>query len=235
MTRTLRRWITARMDGYLLLVTALGLNLPLLAAALVRHLQGVSPLSLAGLYAGLVVVGYYGLLLLLLLTALYAVTWFSSRLSAAAGVALLFVAASYLVINSVVYRAFRFHVDAFWVGYFLTSLRGTGVRAPTLAVAIGLVLGLAAFEYGMFAIARRMQSRRRFALAFVLVVAGAFAAGQVMHIVAYYRSDPRITSITPQLPLYAPIVSQNNAARYGGLVSLGLDDAEPAAASASIQ
>jgi len=235
MTQKLRRWIAARMDGYLLLVTALGLNLPLMAVALVRHLQGVPLLSLAGVYAGLVIVGYYGLLLLLLLTVLFALTWFSTRLWTAAGIAFLFVAVSYLAINSVVYRAFRFHVDAFWVGYIVTSLRETGVRAPTLAVVAALLVGLVAFEFGMLEIARRLRSRRPFSLAYVLVVVASFVAGQVIHVVAYYRSDSRITSITPQLPLYAPIVSQNNAARYGGLVSLGLEDAEPASTTASIR
>src|SRR5262245_24099413 len=176
MTQKLRRWIAARMDGYLLLVAALGLNLPLMAVALVRHLRGVPLMSLAGLYAGLVIVGYYGLMSLLLLTALFALTWFSSRLWTVTGIAFLFLTASYLVINSVVYRAFRFHVDAFWVGYIVTSLRETGVRAPTLAVVGSLLAGLVAFEWGMLEIARRLRSRRSFALALALGVVACFVA-----------------------------------------------------------
>ncbi len=235
MTRILRQWISARLDAYLLLVTALGLNLPLLATALARHLQGVPLLSVAGVYAGLVIVGYYGLVLLILLTTLFAITGYSRRAAVAAGGVLLFAAASYLAVNSVVYRAFRFHVDAFWLGYVFTSLRGMGVRAPTLAIVVTLLAGLAAFEYGILEVARRLRRRRPLALAFVLGVLASFVASQVMHIVAYYRSDSRITSITPQLPFYAPVVSQNNAARYGDLVSLGIEDAEPAAACASIR
>ena len=66
MIQTRKRWAAARIEAYVVLVTALALNLPLLTLALAYHLEGVPAVSLAGIYAGLVIVGYYGLALLLL-------------------------------------------------------------------------------------------------------------------------------------------------------------------------
>jgi membrane-anchored protein YejM (alkaline phosphatase superfamily) len=219
----LRRWLAARGEAYVVLLTALCLNLPLFAAALARHLHGVPLQSAAGAYAVLVFIGYYGLVLLILLTALFALTGFSRRLATLAGGALLASALSYLVVNSFVYRTYRFHLDAFWLHYIVTSFSGMGLPAQVLAMTVAVLVAIVAFEWWVVHLARGLWIRRRLALASTLIILVSFTVSQVMHIVAYYRSDTRITSITPQLPFYAPVVSQNNAARYGDLMTLGIE------------
>jgi len=136
LTRFFRLWLGRRLDAYFLLVTALSLNLPLLSAALARHLEAVPLWSIAGAYAGLVFVGYYGLILLFALTLVFALTAFAPRFAVISGGALLLAAAGYLLLNSVVHRVFRFHVDGFWIHYVLTSFEGIGIPAPTLAVCV---------------------------------------------------------------------------------------------------
>jgi uncharacterized protein len=230
-----RGWLHARADTFVVLVAALGLNLPLIVAALARHLHGFQLASTAGVYAALVLVGYYGLALLLLLTALFALTWFSQRLARVMVGTLFVIVLSYLIVNGFVYRTYRFHVDAFWLQYLSTSLSGLGLPPQMFGMIIGLLLGAAVLEWWILRVAERLAARRRLAMASVVGILIAFAVSQVMHIVAYYRSDVRITSLTPQLPFYAPLVSQNNAARYGDLVTLGLEPEEaPTSTSASL-
>jgi hypothetical protein len=55
-------------------VVVLCLNVPFLFLALSRYLDGVSWASLGGFYAGLVFLGYYTLILLAVITALFVVT-----------------------------------------------------------------------------------------------------------------------------------------------------------------
>ena len=235
MIPTLRRWIGSRLETYVALLTALALNLPLYAVALAHQLEGVPLLSVAGAYAGFVIVGYYGLALLVLLTLLFVVTGFSRRLSAAAGAGFLLSAACYLVVDSVVHRAYRFHVDAFWLNYVFTSFRGMGVPPSTIVLAIVVLAVLAAIEWGILRLARRIRPPRLWTALMVFGMIACFVVSQVIHIVAYYRSDARITSITPQLPFYAPVVSQNHAARYSDLVAIGMGEADRAPASSSMR
>jgi hypothetical protein len=93
-------------------------------------------------------------------------------------------------------------------------------------MALVLLVGIAVLEWWLLRAAARLRARRLLASATVVAVLAAFAVSQILHIVAYYHSDARITSLTPQLPLYAPVVSQSKAARYGELVRLGLEPDE---------
>jgi membrane-anchored protein YejM (alkaline phosphatase superfamily) len=230
-----KRWFGSRLETYRALLTALGLNLPLYVAALAHQLEGVPLLSLAGAYAAFVIVGYYGLALLVLLTVLFLVTGFSRRLAVAAGATFLFAAAFYLVADSVVHRAFRFHIDAFWLQYVFTSFNGFGMPPATLALIAGVLVVLVAIELWILRLARRVRPPRLATGLLVIGILTCFVVSQVMHVIAYYRSDTRITSITPQLPFYAPIVSQNQAARYASLVGTGVSEAEATPGSASLR
>jgi membrane-anchored protein YejM (alkaline phosphatase superfamily) len=65
--------------------------------------------------------------------------------------------------------------------------------------------------------------RARVAALVPALVVLAFAASQVMHVVAYARNDRRITSLTPHFPLYVPTTSHGNAMKYGDLLPIGED------------
>lgn len=233
MTRQgVRAWLLSRADAYATVVVALCLNVPLLSLALSRHLEGVNAASVAGVYAQLVFLGYYALLLFVFVTAFFALAAFSRRLAVGVGAGLLFLALTYLAANSFVHRVYRLHVDAFWLEYLMTSSDGLGAPPTLIATFAALVLAVAGVQWVLFRLARRIRRRGRLAGAFLGLSLAAFVASQAIHVVAYHRNDTRITSITPQLPFYYPVVSQKNAARYGDLLPLELTpDAAEATAS----
>jgi len=164
----------------------------------------------------------------------FVLTGFSRRLAVGAGTLFLFAAAFYLVVDSVVHRAYRFHIDAFWIRYVFQSFSGMGVQRSTIALGLAVLLALMAIEWAILSFVRRARAPRLATLLMVLGIIACFAVSQVMHIIAYYRSDTAITSITPQLPFYAPIVSQNQAARYAGLIGTG-GGGDPAPAASSLR
>lgn len=201
------------------LVSALALNVPLLSVALSRHLEDVPLVSLGGVYAQLVFLGYYGLILLLVLGVICLFTGFSRRLPLLLGGAVLSAGLAYLVVNSFVHRVFRFHVDAFWLSYVAGSFEGMGIP-PSLLLALAAVLAaIVAIEWGILTWVTRRRPARLLNAGVIAAIVVAALASQAMHVLAYFRNDARITGITPQLPFYSPLVSQNNAARYGELAS----------------
>jgi membrane-anchored protein YejM (alkaline phosphatase superfamily) len=218
--RSLRAWLGGRARSYARVVTALCLNMPFVALALARHLDGVVVASLSGAYAALVFVGYYALLLLVLVSAAFVVAIVSRRLAVVACGALIAVALFYLVVNGFVHRLYGLHVDAFWLRYLFWSYDGIGLTRPMLATAATVLVGLLALEWGLFRVAARLKPPGPVAATFAGAAVAAFLASQAIHIVAYERDDPQITAITPQLPFYYPIASHRNALRYGDLMPL---------------
>jgi uncharacterized protein len=228
----LRDWASGAGDSYLRVVTALALNVPLLFVVLARHLEGVAYSGLAGVYAHLVFLGYYALILLALVSVTYAVTMFWRRFAVFATGAVVTAALFYLVVNSIVHGIYRFHIDAFWIQYLLTSYSGLGIPPSLLAVAVGILIGIAALEWGAFRLARRLRRRKAVAIAFACAAVASFAVSQAIHVVAYYKNDTRITGITPQLPYYFPVTSHGEAVKYGGLMPMVADPGKRAVGGA---
>lgn len=219
MTRSpLRRWFHARLDAYTQIVIGLLLNVPVLVIALARHLEGVAYVSVAGLYIPLVVVGYYTLLLFVVLTAVFLATGWWRRLALVASGTTLTLALFYLVVNGIVHRIYRFHIDAFWLQYILTSFSGIGLTPAMIATAIVVLGGIGALEWALLRAAGSLRHRGAIALVFVVLMIAAAAGSQAMHVVGYERNDARITGITPQLPFYYPMTSHRNAAKVGEMV-----------------
>ncbi len=216
----IREWLARRADAYFYVVTALVLNMPFLSVALARHLEGVAYTSLAGVYVELVFLGYYALILLVLLSGLFAVLVFSTRLAVAAARVLMVSALFYLVVNSIIHHVYRFHIDAFWLEYLFTSYGGIGISPSLMAITVGALVAIIALEWGLFRLAGRLSHRGRLAGVFAAAIVVSFSVSQAIHIVGYDKNDARITSITPQLPFYYPIVSHRDALKYGDLVPL---------------
>jgi hypothetical protein len=204
--------------AYLAAVLAAGLNVPILAALLASDLMSVDPISIAGLYAGLVVVGYYGLVFLFLVSGLFALLSVWPRVAIAASGLFSAVALYYLAVDGVVYHVFRFHVDAFWLQYLMTSFNGLGLPPSTIALAAIVFLACVGLEIAIFRLAVRASVRTISAVQIVALLLVSFLLSQAIHIVAYYRSDARITAITPLLPFYYPVRSHREAMRYAGIV-----------------
>jgi membrane-anchored protein YejM (alkaline phosphatase superfamily) len=218
--RSIRVWFSGRASSYAYVVSAVCLNIPILSLVLARHLDGVPYLGLGGVYVLLLVLGYYALALFILVTGVFVVSIVWGRLAVAASGALLVAALFYLALNSVVHGIYRLHVDAFWLEYILGSYQGLGIPLSTTATGLVVLAALAALEWAMFRVARRLPRRERIAIGFVVVAFAALVLSQAIHVFAYHRNDTRITGITHQLPFYYPLTSRTMARRYDELMPL---------------
>jgi membrane-anchored protein YejM (alkaline phosphatase superfamily) len=207
-------------DAYSRVTTTLCLSVPLVTIALARHMEAGAYTGLTGLYAHLVFLGYYVLFLFAMVTLVFALGMFTTRLATAASMTLLTSAIFYLVVDSLVYRNFKFHIDAFWVQYTFTSYSGIGIPPALLAVGLAALVTIVGIEWGLFQLAGKLRHRQLITAGFAATVLAALVSSQVIHVVAYYKNDTRITSITPQLPFYYPTVSHRNAAKYGDLLPI---------------
>ena len=235
--RSVRAWFSGRARSYVYVVSAVCLNMPILALLLARHLEGVNYLGLGGVYVLLLFLGYYALALFILVTGVFAISIVWRRLAVVASGALLVGALFYLALNSVVHGIYRLHVDAFWLEYILGSYKGLGLPPSTTATGLVVLAALAALEWVLFRVARRLPHRQRIAIGFVVAAFAALVLSQAIHVVAYHRNDSRITGITHQLPFYYPLTSSRTAQKYGDLMPLvaEAEDSSRAAASRSLQ
>jgi len=222
-TSPLHAWLSKRASEYSRVVAALCLTTPFLVLALMRHLVGVDLTSLAGIYAGLVLVGYYVLVLLVLVTLVFAVTAFSTRVAVALCGTFLACALYFFVLDSVVYPVYRFHLNAFWLEFAFTSFSGIGISARMVATAVAVLGCVVGLEWFLFRLARRLPNRRRFVIGATTVAVVAFVASQALHVVAYEKNDTRFTDITPRLPFYYPITSHRDAVKYASLLPMIAD------------
>ena len=232
----LGRWLKARTESHSYVVTAFVLNLPFLFIVLWRHLNEVTLTGLTSVYIGTVFLGYYALIVFVLTTITFLILSFSKRLAIIASGAILTVTLFYFVVNSVVYGIYRFHVDAFWLAYAATHFQGFGIPPTVVFTAVVILILITVLEVGLFWVARHIKRQRLLPVAFVLAALMALTLSQSIHIAAYYNSDSRITSITPQLPFYYPVTSSKHAKKYGYLLPLLVpSDASARNAGASIR
>lgn len=234
----MRTWLARTLESfaerYRLLLTLLVLNTPVLAAVLARNLGGVDFDGLNLVYAACVILGYYGLALLVLTSLVHLLLWYASRVAVVVSTALITVFVFYLLVDTFVFDLVKFHVDMFWLDYILHDYAGLGLPDSTLATALVGLLAVTAVEIGLALAARRLRPRGRWLALLPVVLVAAFAVSQVMHIVAYQRNDGRITALTPHFPLYVPTTSHKNAVKYGDLLPIG-EDAAGAAADVTLR
>ena len=207
--------------SYLLLLAFIGLNVPLILLILVRHI-GVSDLTwLSWLYISNLALGYYGLPLLVVVSLIFLILTPVRRASLIGSGIVVALFVYYLSLDSFVYDIFKFHIDPFWIEFALKDSASLGVTHSTLMVVIAMLLGVAAVETVILALASRFVALKGLVRLLPLFVVLAFAVSQVLHIVTYERNDHRITSLTPCLPAYRPVTSHREAIRYGGYLPLG--------------
>lgn len=214
-----------RARRYADLCAAVAWNLPLIAGALLLTVTGAHPSPLGRLYGGAVMLGYYGLPLLLACSLLFVALLPWRRAATAAGAVAATVYTGYLVADAAAYRIVKFHIDSFWLEYLFTDFRGLGLHGSTIATAAAALAGLAVLQFVLFRYAPRLPRPRAFPLLLWGLLFAAFAASQAVHIVAYSRNDARITSLTPLFPYYVPFTSHRNAAKYGDLLPLEMQEA----------
>jgi membrane-anchored protein YejM (alkaline phosphatase superfamily) len=225
----------ARATAYTRAIVLLALNVPFIVAALIRIPQDLRWNSSVGLYTLGVFAGYYVLLLLALLTIAFLVLAAWPRTFMAAATGLLAAALCYFVIDGIVYRVAKAHIDAFWLQYLLTTFDGLGIGLAQLATGVLALAASLALELLLLRVARRIRRPGLWSAGLGASCVVAFVATQAIHIVAYEVSDTRFTSVTPQLPFYYPIRSHRNALKYGARLALvHASDADETGAGTSL-
>ena len=198
----------------------MALNVPFMVAALSRYPQDLEWGSAAGVYTLLVFAGYYVFLIYVLLTLVFLLVGAWPRFFVAASTTILTLALYYFVLDGVMYRVTKAHVDAFWLQYLLTTFEGLGIGRAQIAEGILAFAVILALELFLLRTARRIRRRALWSAGLAVVCIVCFVVTQAIHIVAYEVSDTRFTSITPQLPFYFPIRSRPNALKYGRQLAL---------------
>lgn len=218
-------------DTYILLVTVLALNAPLILASILSILAGQSLSPGAWLYAVMVAVGYYCLPLLVVVSAVFVLTFAFRRVALTLGITIVASFVAFLLLDAVAYRVVKFHIDPFWIEFAIKDHSGLGLPSSTWFAALAIVLGVVAAQVGFVALAKRFRMRRTVA-AFPVVAVLFFAFSQIVHVVAYEWNNQRVTSLTPHFPLYVPITSHKNASTYKEMLPWA--DAEAAVPSEEI-
>jgi uncharacterized protein len=212
-------WLSARARDFGKVMVVLCINLPFLILALSRYPQGLAWASFDGVYAGLVVLGYYVGSLLLLLTFLFLLAGAWPRFFFSASGLLFTFVLYYFLIDGVVYRMLRVHIDAFWLRYLATTGEGIGISGTYVVLAIAGLFLLAGLEWLAFRLAGRVRPRKGWVIGLTASAALAFVVTQTVHAAAYEVNDTRITALTQDFPFYYPIISHRNALKYGSHLS----------------
>lgn len=213
--------VTAVANGfntYRQCLAAIALNTLLIFAVLMLNVAGGEFAPLTWLYVLGLAVGYYGLPLLLVGTIVYLVLRPARNASRIAGVLIFTLIIYFFLIDSFVFRIFKFHLNLFWIEFVLVDFHGLGLSRSTVVSAIALFAGVVGIEILIFRLSAVSRGLRRFALFFPVLALLAFGASQVIHVVAYQWNDQRITKVTPRLPLYVPIHSHSNAPKFSALL-----------------
>ena len=213
-------WLAARSARYTQAIVALAFNVPLMVAALSRYPQELSWYSVEGGYAAMVFAGYYVLLVFALLTLAFLLTGAWPRLFLVVSAAILALTLYYFAIDGAVYRVARMHIDAFWLGYLVTTFDGIGIGAWRLTGAAALLAAIVTLEAWLLRVARRVTRRALWSTGLPAVCLTCLVITQVVHVAAYERNDARFTGLTPQLPFYFPVTSHANAVKYSGHLSM---------------
>lgn len=213
----LRSGLSRFAERYRYLMLVLALNVPLIYLILFMNIGRGSLRFGTFVYASCVIVGYYVLPLLLIFTVL-AVLFFALRrtLTLLAG-ATMAIYIYYLLIDHFVYTVAKFHVDLFWLEWIFDDFHSFGLTTSMIRDVLIAVVLIAGAEFLIFKFANRIKKPASLVPSFSGLIIIAFCAGQTIHLFAYQRNYQEITNLSPDFPIYFPIISQKHAAKYADL------------------
>jgi len=213
-------------DRYRHLVMMLALNVPVIYIILLLDTRQADFNLLSWFYVSSVILGYYVLPLLLVITAIYLLLIPFRRLMYLSVGAVVSIYVYYLLIDHFVYWVTKLHIDLFWLEWIINDFEAFGLQPSTIRSVILVLAGVVLLEFAIFKIAKKIKKPKFMISIFAAVTILAFVVSQVIHIVAYQQSYTRITSLTPHFPVYVPITSHENAGKLGGLLPDFEDDVE---------
>jgi len=212
-------------DLYRHLIMALVLNVPVIYVILLLDTRHVDFTAMTWLYFSCVVMGYYVLPLLLVITLMFLLFFPVRKLAVISIGAIITIFVYYLLIDYFAYNIAKVHINLFWLEWIVNDYKSFGLPYSTLRIALLALLGIIVVEVSVFTVAWRIRKPRSLILTFSLFTVLAFGISQVAHAVAYQRNDVRITGLTPNFPAFIPITSHKNAVKYGGLLPIGENEA----------
>ncbi|HDL02828.1 MAG TPA: DUF3413 domain-containing protein [candidate division Zixibacteria bacterium] len=213
-------------DRYRYLVMALLLNVPVIYVILMLDVKQADFTLLSWFYISTVILGYYVLPLLIVSSALFMFLFPFRRLLYLVTGAVTVIFVFYLLIDHFVYVIAKIHIDLFWLEWIINDLDAFGLQPSTFRNVLLVLLGIIALEFGIFQIAKKIKKPKYMILIFSVLLILAFAASQIIHVVAYQQNYSRITSLTPYFPIYVPVTSHKNADKFGNLIPISEDDAQ---------
>ena len=208
---------------YRRLIIAVALNVPILAGILLYNMKNMDFSPLTWVYFSTVSLGYYTLIILVMVTLAFLFLFYMRKLATASAVAIITAAVFFLIVDGFAYHITKIHIDPFWMEWIINDLSAFGISAVTLRAVFICLFGLIIIELIVFALAGKIARMRGVAVAFIILSVLAFATSQVIHLIAYEKNAAQITALTPRLPLYYPITSHKNAQKYGSLLPVGED------------
>ena len=214
------RWLNQAADLYRHLIIVLVLNVPVIYLILLLNIRNVNSTILSWIYFSCVVVGYYVLPLLFVVSIAFLLFFPLKKFAFIPIVAIIIVFVYFLLIDSFAYKIAKIHIDHFWLEWVLNDFESFGLQPSTIRNILFALFGIIAVEISIFTIARRIWKPKFLVATFWLFVVLSFGISQVVHAVAYQKNDVRITSLTPKLPVYLPITSHKNAVKYGGFLPI---------------
>ncbi len=215
---SITRWLTTRADTFMRTLMTLFLSVPIVFLLFSQFLEGIDPTSVAGIYAALVVLGYYIAILYFVLGVASVILMAWPRVAMVTSGSILSLALFWFVVDGSLYSTMRFHADAFWLPLAVTSPGSLGISTPVLLLAAAALAATGVMIWLLFRVANQLPHKRPFVVGMTTVCMLSFLCSQVIHILAYERNDTRITAITPRLPFYYPIHSRREAERHNGLL-----------------
>ena len=213
-----------RRSTYFLLTVAVALNAPLVFLILLRNTRQFHFDIVSWTYMVSVTLGYYVLAMLVFASVAYLLLCPLRRLALVVSGVLVTTAVYYLLVDSYTFGIMKMHIDLFWLKWIVSDFDAFGLSRNTLQSALVAALILVAVEIGIFAIARRTGRRKLLTGIVWGLLPVLFVVSQMTHVLAYERNDVRVTGLTPQLPMYLPVVSHKNAVRYAGMLPLGEEE-----------
>ena len=214
------KWLNQAADLYRHLIIVLVLNVPVIYLILLLNTRNVNSTILSWIYFSCVVVGYYVLPLLFVVSIAFLLFFPLKKFAFIPIVAIIIVFVYFLLIDSFAYKIAKIHIDHFWLEWVLNDFESFGLQPSTIRNILFALFGIIAVEISIFTIARRIWKPKFLVATFWLFVVLSFGISQVVHAVAYQKNDVRITSLTPKLPVYLPITSHKNAVKYGGFLPI---------------
>ncbi len=112
----------------------------------------------------------------------------------------------YLILDSIVYNIYRFHINLFFIELFFIDFENFGFTTGMLIMAFVILIMCFAIEYFIIKFSKKISNRWLYMIipAFVM-----FVLSQMVHIFAFANDRTDITSISPRLPVYFPVTSSS--------------------------